>query len=319
MRPARAGVERGAAAWRALRPPKAALDPFALPVWQLEEERQPDGRTASSLTVFLIGRECPYTCVYCGLWQHTLDGDTPPGALPRQLDLALAAARSAAGAPPGSPPGAWKVQQLKLYNASNYFDARAVPPEDDAAIALRCAGFAKVVVESHARLLGPRCTALGEALGGRLQVAIGFESAHPAVLARIGKGVTIADLRRAAAFLAAAGIGLRAFVLVGAPFLDRDERPEWTRRTCELALELGAEQVVLIPLRPSPGILELLVGRGEVALPDLEEVAETVQLCAPLAPSRILLDTWDLARLATPGTGEATLARLVRFAAGDQP
>lgn len=315
MRPGRAGEDGGAAAWRALRPPKAAPDPFALPEWQLEEERQPDGRMASSLTVFLVGRECPYTCVFCGLWQHTLDSDTPPGALPRQLDLALAAARRAAGSAPGSPP----ARLLKLYNASNYFDPRAVPPEDDAAIALRCAGFAKVVVESHARLLGPRCRALGAALSGRLQVAIGFESAHPAVLARIGKGATVADLRRAAAFLAAAGIGLRAFVLAGAPFLGRRERPEWTRRTCELALELGAEQVVLIPLRPSPGILERLVERGEVELPGLDEIEETVELCAPLAPSRILLDTWDLARYATPGAGEAALARLVRFAAGDTP
>jgi archaeosine synthase beta-subunit len=312
--PAAAEAGRGAArAWRAQRPPKPALDPFAEPGWLLDEERQPSGEKATSLTVFLLGRECPFTCVFCDLWQHTLDYDTPPGALPRQLELALAAARLEAGALPGAAP----ARLLKLYNASNFFEARAVPPVDDPALLGLARGFGKLVVESHAKLLGTRCLAWAEKLEGRLQVAIGFESAHPGVLEKIGKGIVARDLRRAAGFLAAAGIGLRAFVLIGAPFLGRAERPEWTRRTCELALELGAEQVVLIPLRPSPGKLEQLVASGEVALPDLEEVAETVDLCAPLAPARILLDGWDLARLATPGSGASLLARLVRFAAGD--
>lgn len=310
-----AGPRRAATAlaWRGLRPPKPALDPFAEPGWQLESERQPNGSHSACLTVFLLGRECPYTCVYCDLWQHTLDRDTPSGALPHQLDLAVAAAaRSPAASPFDS-----GATILKLYNASNFFDRRAVPPEDDAALLERSRPFRKLVVESHARMLGRRCLAYAEAMEGRLQVAIGFESAHPGVLEKIGKEVTTSDLRRAGAFLARASIGLRAFVLIGAPFLKRAERPEWTRRTCELALEAGAEQVVLIPLRASPGQLDRLVAAGEAELPDLAEVEETVDLCAPLAPQRILLDTWDLARLATPEAGPLTLARLLRFAAGE--
>lgn len=317
MRMGRVGVEGGsAAAWRASRPPKAAPDPFATPAWLLEQERQPDGSRATSLTVFLVGRECPYTCVFCDLWQGTLDLDTPPGALPAQLDLAFAAAREHHGAPPEAAP----ARLLKLYNASNFFDRRAVPPADHGAIAERCAGFSRVVVESHAKLLGPACPSFAARLEGELQVAIGFESAHPEVLERIGKGIEVADLRRAASFLRAAGIGLRAFVLIGAPFLERRERPEWTRRTCELALELGAEQVVLIPLRSSPGVFADLLASGAVELPDLAEIEETVALCAPLAAPRILLDTWDLPRLASSGEeAEPALRRLLRFAAGDLP
>jgi hypothetical protein len=77
--------------------------------------------------------------------------------------------------------------------------------------------------------------------------------------------------------------------------------------------------VVLIRLRASPGELDRLVARGEVELPGLAEIAETVELCAPLAPARILLDTWDLAKFATPGAGPPELLRLLRFAAGDKP
>ncbi len=308
--------------WRELRPkrPDAQRSPFAEPAWLLEEERQPSGAIASSLTVFLLGRECPFTCLFCDLWQHTLKVDTPPGALPTQLELALGAATRAKGS--GGP----AAQILKLYNASNYFDVHAVPPEDDAAILWQAQHFEKVVVECHARLLGPRCLSFAAALAGQLQVAIGFETIAPGVLARLGKGIEVQDLRRAAAFLRRAQIGLRAFVLIGAPFLARKERPEWTRRTCELALEEGAEQVVLIPLRPSPGELQRLVDAGEVELPDLEEVAATVELCAPLAPERILLDTWDLDRWAaassattSSATTPGTLAGLLRFAAGDKP
>ena len=299
-------------AWRALRPAKKALDPWAAPAWQLEKERQVDGREATCLTVFLIGRECPFTCVFCDLWQHTIDQDTPPGALPAQLRLALAAASRHEGALP--------AQLLKLYNASNFFDAQAVPRADEGAIVAASRGFERVVVESHARLLGPRCRHFAEQLEGRLQVAVGFETVAPASLSRLGKGIGVADLRRAGRFLQGAGISLRAFVLIGAPFLPRRERPEWTRRTCELALELGAEQVVLIPLRPSPGELSRLIASGEVELPDLEEIAETVDLCAPLAPRRILLDTWDLERLTAGRCAENQpdwLVRLLRFAAGE--
>lgn len=313
----RGGATESAQGWRQMRPPKSVLDPFAEPAWQLEQERQPDGSRAQSLTVFLIGRECPFTCVYCDLWQHTLGGDTPAGALPRQLDLALAAS-GADRHPAGHP-----ASLLKLYNASNFFDPRAVPPPDGAALLARARSFGKLVVESHAKLLGRRCLAAAEAMEGRLQVAVGFECAHPGVLRKIGKGVTVADLRRAGQFLAAAGIGLRAFVLAGPPFLARAERPEWTRRTCELALELGAEQVVLIPLRSAPGELARRIAAGAVELPDLQEIEETVGFCAPLAPARILLDTWDLERLAGAGPPSAergaALARLLRFAAGDTP
>ena len=43
----------------------------------------PDGR------VFVANRECPFRCVMCDLWMHTLDGDTPRGAVPAQIRGAL--------------------------------------------------------------------------------------------------------------------------------------------------------------------------------------------------------------------------------------
>jgi len=57
----------------------------------LEEERRPDGKIEQALTVFLTGAECPFTCSFCDLWQWTIDGPTPPGALTSQLESVLQA------------------------------------------------------------------------------------------------------------------------------------------------------------------------------------------------------------------------------------
>ena len=48
-------------------------------------------------TIFLAGRECPWRCVMCDLWRETTEADTPPGAIPHQIEAAPAT-RSAIGA-----------------------------------------------------------------------------------------------------------------------------------------------------------------------------------------------------------------------------
>ena len=75
--------------------------------------------------VFLSGAECPFTCSFCDLWRWTFEGPTPAGAIPRQLREVLHTHAGDATAP----------QRLKLYNASNFFDRRAVPAEDVPTIA----------------------------------------------------------------------------------------------------------------------------------------------------------------------------------------
>ena len=82
----------------------------------LEEERRPDGRIERALTVFLAGAECPFTCSFCDLWRYTIDGPTPPARSSRRLERALADVDEPL------------PDRLKLYNASNFFDRRAVPP-----------------------------------------------------------------------------------------------------------------------------------------------------------------------------------------------
>lgn len=290
---------------RAARPPKEAPDPWRPlgVVW--ERERTPDRGVMPALTVFLAGAECPFTCVFCDLWRHTLDGPTPPGSLPAQLALALA----------GEPPAPYAETLIKLYNASNFFDPRAVPEADEAALVPLLAPFPRVVVESHPRLIGRSCLAFAAALGGRLEVAMGLETVHPRALAGLNKRMTVEDFDRAAERLAEAGIGLRAFVLVGAPFVPAEEAVEWAVRSAAHALARGAGTVVLIPVRGGNGAMEELAARGQLTPPSLAQLEDVLDRCLALGGGGVALaDLWDLERLACcPACAAARRERLERI------
>ncbi len=283
----RAGRDRFVLERRPLRPRR---DPLRHQGVLVEDERAADGTIARVATIFLTGRECPWRCVMCDLWRHTIADDTPAGALPEQLDDALAALQV-----PGSRPG-----HVKLYNASNFFDPRAVPEGDYDAIAARLTSFKHVIVESHPALVGKRLVrfvaALARAAAGTepatLEVAIGLETAHPDVLRALNKGFTLEQFARAAERLRQERATLRAFVLVGVPFVAPAEQQEWTARSVSFAFDCGASVVSLIPTRPGNGALEAL-GATPPDLTDLEAVFEHA---LPNAAGRLFADLWDLER-----------------------
>ena len=157
---------------RARRPPVLRPTPSDPPIAEtdLELEREPDGSQRPCSSVFLVGAECPFTCIFCDLWRNTLEVATPEGELPRQLRAAL-----------GALPADRLRGRIKLYNASNFFDPRAVPPGDLDEIAELVAPFERVVVECHARLVGDTCLDFAERLGGRLELALGLEVADDAL------------------------------------------------------------------------------------------------------------------------------------------
>ncbi len=288
---------------RSLRGAKVPPDPRRPLAVLREEERLPGRRprpvTVPALTLLLAGAECPFTCVFCDLWRHTLDGPTPEGAIAEQVRHALAGL----GGPARE---ALAGGVLKLYNASNFFDPRAVPPGDLPAVAALARPFGRVVVECHPRLvlgagaeLWRRFAGL---LAGRLEVAMGLETVHPEAFRGLAKGMELADFARAAATLRSEAVAVRAFVLVGAPRVPAAEAVEWAVRSADHAFAAGACHVALIPLRGGNGALEELARRGEVAYPrgdDLEAaLARSLALPAARSGAVVTADLWDLERLA---------------------
>ncbi|GAC1483741.1 MAG: Fe-S oxidoreductase [Gemmatimonadaceae bacterium] len=265
----------------------------------VEEERRPQGRIEQALTVFLAGAECPFTCSFCDLWRFTIDGPTPPGALAKQLEGVL---KTLEGPTP---------DRLKLYNASNFFDKRAVPSEDFPAIATLAAPFAGVTVESHASTIGARTLAFARQIPGRLEVAVGLETIHPEAAAHLNKRLDLARFDSAARFLSENGIDLRVFVLLGAAYVPADESIAWTVRSVEYAVEHGASVVSIIPVRGGNGEMERLQGLGRFTPPTLSQLEAALDGCSPFGNTVVTTDLWDVERLSA--CGHCKSARIERL------
>jgi radical SAM enzyme (TIGR01210 family) len=292
------------------RGPRHAVDPWAPPRVAIDPEPDGHGGVVQVATLFLTGRECPWRCVMCDLWRDTIETDTPPGAIPQQIELGLRSPMPAT------------VRHLKLYNAGSFFDDRAVPPGDDPAIARAVAGVSRLTVESHPRLVGDRTWRFRDRLAPSLEVAMGLETAHPDALARLNKGCTLDDFAAAARALAAHGVGLRVFLLVHPPFVAHDERTSWLLRSIDAAIDAGASVIALIPTRGDPpglegrGAMAALTAEGLFAPPSLAtlEDAAAQALRHAHGRARVLADLWDLAAFATcPACLDARRARLLRL------
>jgi radical SAM enzyme (TIGR01210 family) len=285
---------------RQLRPAKRSLDAWRPIGVQMEEERNAEGELVPCLTLFLTGRECPFTCVFCDLWQYTLDGPTPPGAIPAQISWAF----EEVGKPPAG-------ATIKLYNASNFFDDKAVPRADWSAIAELLDPFSRVVVESHPKLVGDSCVEFAKQLEGRLEVAMGLETVHPVALPRLNKKLTLRSFDRAAALLHSVGVGIRSFVLVGAPYIPAAEAVDWAIRSADYAQERGSKVVSLIPVRSGYGEMQRLADLGVFSPPTAKQLEEALDGALRLNSGVVLADLWDAERLA--GCAECRMARIERM------
>jgi radical SAM enzyme (TIGR01210 family) len=272
---------------RSLRPPKPYVDPYVAHGTALDEERRPDGRLERALTVFLAGAECPFTCSFCDLWRYTIDGPTPAGALAAQLERVLADLAEPI------------PDRLKLYTASNFFDRRAVPPQDLTELARLAAPFGAVTVESHASTIGPSAVSFGRRLGGRLEVAMGLETVHPVAARFLNKRLELERFDRAVESLVSDGIDVRAFALLGVPYVEPAESVEWTVRTVEHATSRGVAVVSIIPVRGGNGEMERLEGLGAFTPPTLAQLEDALDGCAHVTGTVVTADLWDLQHLTT--------------------
>ena len=255
---------------------RTKLDPRLPHAYFMEEELESD-----VATIILTGRECPFRCVMCDLWKNTLPGPTPKGAVVAQIDHALARL----------PRAPW----IKLYNAGSFFDRSALPISDHEAIAERVGPFERIIVESHPKLIGADTFRFRDLLRGpRLEVAIGLETANPAVLPRLNEGSDLSDFERAARALLREGVALRAFVLIQPPFEEPELAAAWAARSAELAFDQGAETVVLIPTRGGNPAMKPLEEAGLFRPPDRATIDQAFERTLGLKRGRVLLDSWGL-------------------------
>jgi hypothetical protein len=224
------------------------------------------------------------------------------------------------------------ARNVKLYNAGSFFDPQQIPPEDDEAIAREVAGFERVIVESHPAFLtgayAERCRRFQSLIPGRLEVAIGLETAHPEVLARLNKRMTLDAFRKGPDFLHQQDIALRVFVLLSPPFMPAAEAVEWACRSIDGAAVSARPVCSVIPTRGGNGAMEAL---GDEFVPprlrsrrssstvfsvggplDPPAILRTRDRRAgPFGPAmRVFADLWDIERFYSCECSPARAARL---------
>lgn len=272
----------------AYRPPKNKVTADRPYAYLVEKERAANGTIVDVATLFLTNRECPFRCLMCDLWKNTTDTSVPVGAITNQIDFALSEL------PPAS--------QIKLYNSGNFFDAKAIPSADLEGIACRMQSFDHVIVENHPRLCGDACRTFSKLLAETtLEVALGLETVDPQVLPRLNKQMTLDDYARAVERLLSAGISVRSFILLKAPFQTEEQGIEWALRSIEFAVGLGVGCCAVIPTREGNGIMEQLRSLGHYAPPKLSSLEQVMTEGLRLVGnrSRLFVDLWDLKQFAS--------------------
>lgn len=246
---------------------------------------EPDGnlQPRHATTIFLTGKECPFRCLMCDLWKHTHPEPTPTGSLVHQWHAVL--------------PQIEHREIVKLYNASNFFDPKAVPLGDLWELATQTRAFQRVVVENHPKLLNQTIFEFNDITQGKLEVAMGLETSDSVILKWLNKQMTVDDYNEACSKLHSSKVGIRTFILLPAPGVPPATMTEHTVASVRHALNAGSDVVSLIPLRLGNGTMDRLVSSGDVHLPTLEIIEDTFLRSLELRRERhqrVFLDMWEL-------------------------
>jgi radical SAM enzyme (TIGR01210 family) len=260
------------------------------PAILLETEPDQYGRAIQTATIFLINRECPWTCVMCDLWQHTTVKPLPRGHVPHQIKQAIAQLKSKAVEP---------IRHIKLYNSGSFFDVGAIPLEDYASVASLLDKFDRVIVECHPKLIGTHTLEFANMLRPKLEIAMGLETASDDILQRLNKRFTLSDYQQACVFLGKHSIDHRAFVMIQPPFVHPNQTQEFCLKSVQIAFECGAACVAIIPTRNTTEAMETLRQTGNLHPLSLEQVESCLDAALNLKLGRVWLDLWDLEHLQT--------------------
>ena len=179
-----------------------------------------------------------------------------------------------------------QISRVKLYNASNFFDPRAVPESDygDIAAATRRglrAGDRRVASLAHRR---PRRAVSRRARRPRLEVAMGLETVHPAALDALNKRMTTEDFARRPTISVVAGCRSAS----SCSLRHHSCRRGTGRRGCcsrsRLLKSCGASVISLIPTRAGNGTMEALTAQKLFRAPTQEDVDRSMRLVARTIP-----------------------------------
>jgi len=263
-----------------LRGKKNQLDPNHPYAVLLEKELSNKGTIEDVLTVFLTNRECPFKCLMCDLWKNTTDYSVEAGQIIQQISEAIQSFP--------------KARYIKLYNAGNFFDDKAIAKSSYKEIASLVSRFDSVIIENHPRLIDNRCLEFKNMLSNHLEVALGLETVHPQILEKLNKQMSLKQMEQTLDFLHRAGISSRLFILLRPPFLTEEEGVLWAKKSVDWAFDHGVACCTIIPTRAGNGAMEWLQQNNYFHPPALESLEEVLAYGIAQQKGRVFADLWDL-------------------------
>ena len=251
----------------------------------LEQEIGPEGDLLQTGTIFLINRECPWTCVMCDLWKHTTENPMPSGHAPAQLISAINQLELTTESP---------IRQIKIYNSGSFFDTKAIYPSDYRLLAKSLSNYERIIVENHPKLFGQSISAFNDYLDPQLEIAMGLEVADDDLLDKLNKRFSLDDYKRACEHLNEQSIPHRAFIMVQPPFTQQEETFDRCHQSVKFAFDQEASCVSLIPSRATTGAMHALKKRGEFAQPSIRTLESCFTNTLQMNRGRVFVDLWDL-------------------------
>ncbi len=266
------------AAWiaRAKRPPRRKSPTEPVASWT--ERELLDGEPVEAYVAILRTRGCSWSiesgCSVCGYFNDTV----PAGV--SEADLRLQWSKVMKG---------YKGQPMvKLFTSGSFLDPREMPVALQREIVAELAdeGALWTVVESLPQFVNRRglTTLADRAAPGRLEVALGLESADERVLARcINKRLTRKGFARAVEILLEKGVAAKSYVLLKPPFLTERASITDSIAAIRFAVDCGCTNISLNPVNVQRNTLtESLWKRDEYRPAWLWSVVEVLRKVEPL-------------------------------------
>ncbi len=197
-------------------------------VW-MDEDLTPDGEVRS-LTIILNTGGCRWAraggCTMCGYVAESVEGGTVAHeSLLNQVEVALEHEREVADEP---------AEMVKIYTSGSFLDEREVPPKTRDAIAETFGDRDRIVLETLPDFVEADRLAPFTDAGLETDIAIGLETATDRVRRDcVNKYFDFEDFVEATETAAAAGAGVKAYLLLKPPFLAESEAIEDMVRSIE--------------------------------------------------------------------------------------
>jgi len=141
------------------------------------------------------------------------------------------------------------VKKLKIFASGSFFDDKQFPRVIRQYIAQKCKerGITDLTVESRPEFINK--DVLKDFSGLNLTVAIGLEVADDEILKKYNKGFMTSDFIKAADILHSAGCKVRTYLMVGLPFIEKENAKEMLRKSVEFARKYS-DSIILINTFP---------------------------------------------------------------------